>query len=376
MWIIPKSAALNGALARVETISDLNEFCRACASSLHVRSKPTRWQTFSRKWKRDSWMQPPVWTDCRTFPCELFTDRVALFIASYPCQPFSVAGKKRGHADERNLWPAVRNGVRTMRPVRCFFENVENHVSLGLSTVLSDLAEDGYHCAWGAWGIFSAEECGAPHRRKRVFIMADAVRIHGSGWHGALRGRRRVREDGEELAEPVCWRSASAHASVRQSRQIETESEPLRISDGLADAEQRQFPQPERGSQRRNGSGSAGAAVADAGCANGNGRRANTPEEHRSRPSGCFGGTGGELANADGTGFGEHGGTVAVRPEHAAAQRGLPHFPPRPDQLDEWREVLAIDPSVEPTAALAYLTLDPASRLGESEFTELEFVRR
>ena len=63
----------------------------------------------------------------------------------------------------------------------CFFENVEGHISLGLSSVISDLEEVGYRCSWG---IFSAEECGAPHRRNRVFILAlldatDSVRERG-----------------------------------------------------------------------------------------------------------------------------------------------------------------------------------------------------
>jgi len=48
---------------------------------------------------------------------------------------------------------------------------------MGLSTVISDLEELGYRCSWG---IFSAEECGAPHRRNRVFIVAtDTVRERG-----------------------------------------------------------------------------------------------------------------------------------------------------------------------------------------------------
>ncbi|MFN3077682.1 MAG: DNA cytosine methyltransferase [Alphaproteobacteria bacterium] len=51
----------------------------------------------------------------------------------------------------------------------CFFKNVEGHITLGLSTVISDLEELGYQTTWG---IFSASEVGAPHQRKRVFILA------------------------------------------------------------------------------------------------------------------------------------------------------------------------------------------------------------
>lgn len=112
----------------------------------------------------------PVWTDAKTFPCEPFADgKVDLFIASYPCQGFSHAGKRLGVEDERHLWPYCRAWIKGARPGAVFLENVEGHVTLGLSTVLADLEEDNYRAAWG---IFSASEVGAPHQRKRVFILA------------------------------------------------------------------------------------------------------------------------------------------------------------------------------------------------------------
>ncbi len=121
--------------------------------------------------------EAPIWTDCKTFPTEPFKcGRVDLFIASYPCQPFSAAGKRKGPEDERHLWPYVREFVRKTRPGICFFENVEGHVSLGIREVLTDLADLGYRVESDSgeptWGLFSAAEVGAPHRRKRVFILA------------------------------------------------------------------------------------------------------------------------------------------------------------------------------------------------------------
>jgi DNA (cytosine-5)-methyltransferase 1 len=80
-----------------------------------------------------------------------------------------------------------------MRPKVCFFENVEGHITLGLSSVISDLEELGYKVSWG---VFSAAECGAPHQRKRVFILAycqqqglegfrrDGNLINQQGWIG------------------------------------------------------------------------------------------------------------------------------------------------------------------------------------------------
>ena len=119
----------------------------------------------------------PIYTDLKTFPSEVFRGAVDIITGGYPCQPFSQAGKRQGKEDPRHLWPYIRNHVDTIRPTRCLFENVEGHISLGLSTVISDLEEDGYRTAWG---IFSAEEVGAHHQRKRVFIMANAKNLYDS----------------------------------------------------------------------------------------------------------------------------------------------------------------------------------------------------
>ena len=111
----------------------------------------------------------PIWPDLKTFPWGVFRDRVDILTGGYPCQPFSAAGKRAGKEDPRHLWPWIADGIRLLRPRCCFFENVEGHISLGLSDVIEDLAGMGYRTTWG---IFSASECGAPHQRKRVFILA------------------------------------------------------------------------------------------------------------------------------------------------------------------------------------------------------------
>ena len=134
--------------------------------------------------------QAPVWTDVKTFPAEQFHGLVDIISGGYPCQPFSAAGK-RDPKDPRRLWPFLRGAVRAIRPSRVFFENVEGHISLGLSTVLSDLDEDGYDATWG---IFSAAEVGASHQRKRVFIMANSPGIRS----------KRFSEEAEQVGEASC----------------------------------------------------------------------------------------------------------------------------------------------------------------------------
>jgi len=124
----------------------------------------------------------PIWTDLKTFPWAEFRDRVDILTGGYPCQPFSSAGKRAGADDPRHLWPYIASGIRLLRPKLCFFENVEGHISLGLREVVGELEELGYKTTWG---IFSAAECGAPHQRKRVFIMAHRI---DQGPQGGVRG--------------------------------------------------------------------------------------------------------------------------------------------------------------------------------------------
>ena len=89
--------------------------------------------------------------------------------AGYPCQPFSHAGLRKGADDPRHLWPGAARAVSVLRPRNVLLENVAGHVSLGLDTVLGDLAALGYDASWG---VVRAAEAGAPHGRARVFIVA------------------------------------------------------------------------------------------------------------------------------------------------------------------------------------------------------------
>ena len=123
----------------------------------------------------------PIWTDVKTFPWPRFHGKVDILSGGYPCQPFSAAGKRLGKDDPRHLWPWIADGIRICRPSVCFFENVEGHISLGLREVIGELEEIGYRATWG---VFSAAEVGAPHQRKRVFILAhrEGAGLEGHNW--------------------------------------------------------------------------------------------------------------------------------------------------------------------------------------------------
>jgi DNA (cytosine-5)-methyltransferase 1 len=125
----------------------------------------------------------PVFTDIKQFPFRELRGKVTILSAGFPCQPFSSAGKRQATEDPRHLWPWIANGVSAMRPRYCFFENVPGIITAKtadgesvLKYVLRDLEQRGYKCTFG---IFSAEEVGAPHQRKRVFILAHTTSERG-----------------------------------------------------------------------------------------------------------------------------------------------------------------------------------------------------
>ena len=116
----------------------------------------------------------PIATDVKELandPERLVPDHEIL-TAGYPCQPFSVAGLRKGEEDDRHIWPYIFRIVTHKRPSWCVFENVYGHVALGLDKVLADLEGQGY-----ATRTFIVPACAknAPHRRDRMWIIAKNV---------------------------------------------------------------------------------------------------------------------------------------------------------------------------------------------------------
>lgn len=111
----------------------------------------------------------PVWDDLLSFDGRPWCGIVDLITAGFPCQPFSSAGKRKGLRDDRWIWPDIARVIREVRPSLVFLENVPGLAPRGLWRVLGDLSETGFDAEWD---LFSAAEAGAPHIRKRLFILA------------------------------------------------------------------------------------------------------------------------------------------------------------------------------------------------------------
>lgn len=123
----------------------------------------------------------PVWTDIRSFTkrnnaCRQYikwlqrnNDRLVIS-GGFPCQDISVAGKGEGITGEKSgLWGEMWRLFCEIRPASGYVENSPMLTSRGIDTVLGNLAAVGYDAIWGVLG---ADDLGANHRRKRIWILA------------------------------------------------------------------------------------------------------------------------------------------------------------------------------------------------------------
>jgi DNA (cytosine-5)-methyltransferase 1 len=266
----------------------------------------------------------PVWTDVKTFRGQPWRGRVDILTAGYPCQPFSCAGKQRGEKDPRHLWPDVARIIREVQPPVVFLENVENHLRIGFHAVAKELRSMGYELEAG---IFTAEEVGAPHLRKRLFVLAyragiecrlrwnpatgDCDAIGQGPAHGSEKrntGRRIAGRYGTELAD----------AAQRGFRIVREPSG----HDGFADGSDAELEDASRhgeyGSLRQDGGRGRGICETGDGVADAKSRRWPAQRtNNQGRQSDAF-----------------------------TVDRCL--FPPGPADLDRWHEILRRDPTLEP----------------------------
>lgn len=163
-------------------------------------------EEYPRSILRKHWPDVPIFEDVRTLHAADLPEPVTVICGGYPCQPFSLAGQRKGKDDDRHLWPEIVRLIReldatTGKPTWCIFENVGGHVSMGLDQVLADLEAEGY-----SWWPFIVPACAlnAPHRRDRVWIIAHASRqLLNRGGNAGATGR-------DEPTDRDCWPPADA----------------------------------------------------------------------------------------------------------------------------------------------------------------------
>ncbi len=105
---------------------------------------------------------------------------VDIMSAGFPCQPFSIAGYRKGNDDERAIFQWIADGISVLRPSVVVLENVAGILTLGGTSVIGALASIGYDARWG---VVRASDAGACHTRRRWFCIAHPNGAQSQG-HG------------------------------------------------------------------------------------------------------------------------------------------------------------------------------------------------
>ena len=198
-------------------------------------------EEYPRSILRKHWPDVPIFEDVRELHAKDLPESIDLICGGYPCQPFSVAGKRRGAEDDRHLWPEIVRLIRELdaagnKPAWCLFENVAGHISMGLDTVLSDLEGEGYTC-WPL--VIPACALNAPHRRDRVWIIANcnSPRLQAYGAKQQTTGLEQCRKLGGFVADTIgkrCKRLRwEGEAGIAECREWTTESPVCGPDDGI-----------------------------------------------------------------------------------------------------------------------------------------------
>lgn len=154
-------------------------------------------------------------------------DKIDILTGGFPCQPFSTIGKRQGTEDDRHLWPEMLRAIKEIKPKWVVGENVSGLVNwdegVVFREVLSDLENEGYEVQ--AF-IIPACATGAPHRRDRIWIIANSMPI-------GLQGRS---HEGKETRKTSRFKVGEFHTSqVWDPRQdILSESPIIGKDDGIS----------------------------------------------------------------------------------------------------------------------------------------------
>lgn len=186
------------------------------------------WGDYQTKVLEKHWPDVPRWKDIRTLTKESFYEKtgrrtVDVISGGFPCQPFSVAGKRRGKEDDRYLWPEMVRVIKELRPAWVVGENVAGIVRMELPGILSELEACGYRTR-----TFLVPACavGARHRRYRVAIVGYSEH-HGLS-PAAVAGSTQAAGGRKQKGEETAGEFAGAGKSGNSKDVADSESKPER----------------------------------------------------------------------------------------------------------------------------------------------------
>ena len=137
---------------------------------------------YCRKILAKHWPDLTIHDDIRNLDGKRYAESIDLVCGGFPCQPFSVAGKRKGTNDDRHLWPEMLRVIKESRPRWVIGENVFGFINMALDDVQADLEREHYEVRKF---VLPAVAVDAKHRRDRIILVAytQSERVQGL-WSG------------------------------------------------------------------------------------------------------------------------------------------------------------------------------------------------
>jgi len=131
------------------------------------------WNPFGQKVLNHYWPNVKSYHDITKTDFTIHRGTIDILTGGFPCQPYSLAGKRKGKEDERHLWPEMLRAIREIQPRWVVGENVFGLINwsngLVFHEVQTDLEAEGYEVFPY---VLPACSVNAPHRRDRVWFVA------------------------------------------------------------------------------------------------------------------------------------------------------------------------------------------------------------
>ena len=179
------------------------------------------WNDFGQKVLKHYWPNATSYGDITKTDFSIHRGSIDIISGGFPCQPYSMAGKRKGKEDDRHLWPEMLRAIREIQPRWVVGENVLGLVNWSGGLVFHEVQTDLEAAGYEVWPyVLPACSVNAPHRRDRVWFVAHSQGI-GEGWE--LQQRQKQREFRGLYSEGTATNTTSgSKGSSRKSGKIKS----------------------------------------------------------------------------------------------------------------------------------------------------------
>lgn len=151
------------------------------------------WEEFPRSVLKHHFPNAEQYGDIKELNATAYAGRIDILTGGFPCQPYSLAGKRKGKEDERHLWPEMLRVIRECTPRYVVGENVRGLVGWNGGMVFEEVCSDLEACGYAVQPfLLPACGVGAPHRRDRIWFVAYSDK------YGTVRTPRRYESESRE----------------------------------------------------------------------------------------------------------------------------------------------------------------------------------